>query len=305
MPQSSDKLRAPRVPVSLSSVQVDVTNRLGALTQATATGFPTLDQWSLGGLRNGNVLLLSGGSGVGKTAFALLVAYMAARSRAATVFVSATLDETELLSRLAARALYREYPESQTPYGEIWSGDAWTDEFTRGAVGTSVNVAVRKVGQLFHLYRARPFESTLEIGAATALLWGRHDRVVMIVDGAEAFSASAGGDASRAAVVNSDFASRMTQLGYELRQLAEGGCAVVVTAGSEQAPYLACAATLWAELLPTSRAVDTDPPRDRALGSRTVDLVVKKNRVGKIGTIPLKFVAGGALFEERKHRGAL
>jgi hypothetical protein len=215
------------------------------------------------------------------------------------------LDESELLSRLAARALYREYPDSQTPYGEIWSGDAWTDDFTRGAVGTSVNVAVRKVGQLFHLYRARPFESTLEIGAATALLWGRHERVVLFVDGVEAFSASAGGDAARAAIINSDFESRMTQLGFELRQLAEGGCAVVATAATEHARWLAGAATLSAELVTTTRSVENDPPRDRALGARTVDLIVRKNRVGKTGVLPLKFVAGGAVFEERKHRGAL
>jgi archaellum biogenesis ATPase FlaH len=284
---------------------VDVTNRLGALSPATSTGFPTLDQWFLGGLRNGNLLVLTGEPGVGKTAFALLIAYMAARSRAASLFVSATLDESELVSRLAARALYREYPESQTPYGGIWSGDAWNDEFTRGAVGTSVNVAVRKVGPLLHLYRARPFESILEIGAATAVLWERHERVVLVIDGCEAFAASAGGDATRAAVINADFANRMTQLGFELRQLASRGCAVVVTTPRECANWFNGAATFFAELTATTRTVETDLPRDRALGVRTVDLVIKKNCVGKASVLPLKFVPGAALFEERKHRGGL
>lgn len=286
-------------------MQVDVTNRLGALTQATTTGFPTLDQWTLGGLRNGHFLLLSGAAGVGKTAMATLLAYMAARSKAAVIYASATLDEAELLSRLAARALYREYPESQTPYGEIWSGDAFADEITRGAVTSSVNVAVRKVGQMFHLYRARAFDSTLELGSLAAQLWGRHERVVLFVDGIEAFSASVSGDSQRAAIVNGEFVSRMTQVGYELRQLAEGGCAVVATASTEHAPSLSHAATLWAELTTTPRASDADPPRDRALGTRTVDWVVRKNRIGKTGSILLKFVAGGALFEERRHRGTL
>jgi hypothetical protein len=229
---------------------------------------------------------------------------MAARSRAAVVFVSATLDESELVSRLAARALYREYPDSQTSYGEIWSGDAWADDFTRGAVGTSVNVAVRKVGQLFHFYRARPFESVLEIGGATSTLWGRHERVVLVIDGVEAFSASAGGDATRAALINSCFENRMTELGLELRQLAEGGCAVVATASRDHETWLSGAATFSAELVATTRPADGDTPRDKALGAHTVDLVVKKNRVGKAGVLPLKFVAGGGLFEERKHRGA-
>jgi hypothetical protein len=285
-------------------MQVDVTNRLGALSPATSTGFPTLDQWLLGGLRSGTVLLLSGEPGSGKTAFALLLAYMAARSRGAALYVSATLDESQLVARLTARALYREYPESQTSYGAIWAGDAWNDEYTRGAVGTSVNVAVRKVGQQFHLYRPRPFESTLEIGAATATLWERHERVVLIVDGAEVLSAAAGGDATRAAFINSDFENRMTQLGYELGHLAEGGCSVVITALREHAYLLDGAATFSAELVPTAKTVETDSLRDRALGVRTVDLVVKKNRVGKTGTLPLKFVPGAALFEERKARGA-
>jgi hypothetical protein len=286
-------------------MQVDVTNRLGALSPATSTGFPTLDQWFLGGLRSGSLLVLSGEAGVGKTAFALLLAYMAARSRAAALFVSATLDESQLVARLAARALYREYPDSQTPYGAIWSGDAWADEYTRGAVGTSVNVAVRKVGPLFHLYRARPFESALEIGAATASLWERHERVVLFVDGVEALSASGSGDSTRAALINANFENRMTQLGYELRQLADRGCAVVVTTPREYAGLLNGAATFSAELVSTTRSVETDPLRDRALGVRTVDLVVKKNRVGKAGVIPLKFVPGAALFEERKQRGAI
>jgi RecA/RadA recombinase len=286
-------------------MQVDVTNRLGALSPATSTGFPSLDQWFLGGLRSGNLFVITGEPGVGKTAFALLLAYMAARSRAASLFVSATLDETELVARLAARALYREYPESQTSYGGIWSGDAWADEYTRGAVGTSVNVAVRKVGPLFHLYRARPFESILEIGAATAQLWERHERVVLVIDGVEAFSASAGGDSARAASINGDFQNRMSQLGFELRQLAERGCAVVVTAPREVAAWLNGAATFSAELTTTARSVETDPTRDKVLGVRTVDLVVRKNCVGKSGVLPLKFVPGAALFEERKQRGAL
>lgn len=284
-------------------MQVDVTNRLGALSPATSTGFPTLDQWLLGGLRNGSLFVLSGAEGVGKTAFSLLLAYMAARSRAASVFVSATLDESELMARLAARALYREYPESQTSYGEIWSGEAFRDDFTRGAVGTAVNLAVRKVGALLYLYRARPFETMLEIGTATSMLWGRHDRLVLFIDGVEAFAASVGGDAARAAQVNASLENRLTQLGYELRQLAEGGCAVVVTTSRESAPWLAPAATVTAELVAAARAGDVETPRERVLGVRPVDLVVKKNRVGKTGILPLRLVAGGAVFEERKLRG--
>ncbi len=302
--QSSDKLRAVRLPVSLASMQVDVTNRLGALTPATPTGFPTLDAWTLGGLRNGTMCVLSGAAGTGKTSFLLLLAYMAARARAAVVFVSAALDETEVAARLAARALYREYPDSDTSYGAIWSGDAWQDEFTRSAVSTSVNVAIRKVGQLFHLYRAKPFDTTLEISAAAAHLWGRHERVLLFIDGVEALGASVAGDVARAATINGDFGNRMTQVGYELRHLAEGGCGVVVTAERENARWFMPGATMAAELIATRSPLERLAPRDRVLGAQGVDLVVSKNHVGPTGTIALKFIAGGAVFEEVAKQGA-
>src|SRR5512142_773295 len=159
-------------------MQVDVTTRMGALGPPTTSGIEPLDQLLTGGLRPDTLLCVSGAPGCGKTALALLTAYMAARSRAAVIFASATLDETEVVARLAARAMYREYPESDTPYGEIWSGEAWQDDFTRQAVGTSVNVAMRKVGDLLHLFRTRAADSTAELAAAVAFLAGRHERVV-------------------------------------------------------------------------------------------------------------------------------
>jgi len=279
-------------------MQVDVTNRLGALTPATPTGFPTLDAWTLGGLRNGTMAVLSGPPGAGKSSFLLLLAYMAARARGAVVFVSAALDETEVFARLAARALYRDYPDSATSYGAIWSGEAWQDDFTRNAVGTSVNVAIRKVGQLFHLFKAKPFDTTLEISAAASHLWGRHERVLLFIDGVEALGASVAGDTARAATINSDFSSRLTQVGYELRHLAEGGCAVVVTAARDNAQWLMPSATVAAELIPARRALESLSHRDRVLGAQGVDLVVTKNHVGPSGTIAMKFIAGGAVFEE-------
>jgi hypothetical protein len=220
------------------------------------------------------------------------------------MFASAVLDETEVVARLAARAMYREYPESQTSYGAIWSGDAWQNDFTRGPVGASLDAAMRKVGQHLHLFRAKPFDTTLEIGAAAAHLWGRHDRVVVIVDGVEALGAHVGGDSTRAAAINADYASRLSQVGYELRLLAEGGCAVVVTVQREHAHWLLPSATVAAELVLGRQPLDRQSQRDTALAVRGIDLVVTKNHVGPTGTIALKFIAGGAVFEEVGNRVA-
>lgn len=298
-PKSSDSVQLRRPPHSLQSMQVDVTTRMGALTPATPTGIARLDTMLNGGLRTGALVAITGEAGVGKTSFALRLAYMAARARAAVMFTSVTLDETEVMARLAARALYRDYPDSATPYGAIWSGDAWQDEYTRAAVGTSVETAVSKVGQLFHLHRAKPLETTTELADCAAHLWARHDRVVLVVDGVEAFCASAGGDLSRRAAANGSYKNRVAQVCYEFRQIADSGCAVVVSAQQQDSGLVVPAATLAMEMRSALGLKTTLTERHRALGARAVDLVITKNQLGSTGIIPLEFVAGAAVFEER------
>lgn len=294
-----DRPTSSGAPVSLSSIQVDVTTRLGVLTPATPTGLQTLDRMLAGGLRTGTLMSIAGDPGVGKTAFALLMAYMTARARAAVVFTSVSLDETEIVARLAARALHREYPDVRTPYGAIWSGQAWQDEMTRRPVGDAVETVVKKVGNHLHLHRAKPFESTSALAQLVSHLWGRHDRVVLVVDGLEAFCVG-GGEGKRAAVVNGSYDARVAQVAYELRQLANEGCAVVTTVQSRNAPLVTPAATLAAEVHAIEEGAPTAmPERLLALGARPVDLVVVKNAVGPTGIVPLRFIAGAALFEER------
>lgn len=286
-------------PLSLTQMQVDVTTRMGALSPATATGFPTLDRALNGGLRAGTLLSITGASGSGKTALALLLAYMAARGRAAVVFTSVALDPTEVMARLAARALFRERPELGVHYGAIWTGQAWQDELTRTPVAAAIDTVVKKVGAHLHLHTAQPFESTAELTACAAHLWGRHERVVLFVDGLESFRASGGLDPAQASVANSGFESRVSQVAYELRQLAEQGCAVVITGQPRVADLITPAATLAAEL----RLLDTPAQAgsDRAgwLGARPVELLLTKNRLGTTGLVPLRFMPGAAVFEER------
>ena len=277
---------------------MDVTTRLGVLTPATPTGLQTLDRMLSGGLRTGTMMSVSGPPGVGKTAFALLLAYMTARARAAVVFTSVSLDETEVMARLAARALHREYPDIRTPYGAIWSGQAWQDEATRRPVGTAVETVVKKVGSHLHLHRAKPFESTSTVAQLVSHLWGRHERVVLVVDGLEGFCVG-GGESKRASVANSSYDGRVAQVAYELRQLADEGCAVVATVQARNAKLVTPAATLSAEVRALESAPTAMPERLLALGARPVDLAVIKNALGPTGIVPLRFIAGAALFEER------
>jgi hypothetical protein len=225
---------------------------------------------------------------------------MAARSRAAVLFASTTLDETELMARLAARALHREYPDSKTTYGTLWTGQAWQDDETLGPVSAAVDTVCKKVGNHFHVHRADPFETTSTLRRHAAALWGRYDRVVMVVDCLEAFSASTGGDRERAYSANSSLEGRIAEVAFELRRIADEGCAVVTTVQSRSADLVSPAATLAAEI----RTLETASPvpvseRFLALGARPVELMVRKNHVGPTGIVPLRFIAGAATFEER------
>ena len=279
--------------ISLNAMQVDVTSRLGVHAPATATGFVTLDRLLNGGLRSGTVLAIAGQPGVGRTAFALLIAYMAARAKAGVVFASASLDATEVMARLSARALYREHPESHAPYGMIWSGKAWQDAATHRAVADSVETVVKKVGAQLHLYRATGLESTQALAECAAQQWSRHERAVLVVDDVEAFSATGGGSEVHAAAANGSMEGRVTHVAYDLRRIADQGCSVVFTTLGRHAELVAPAATLAGELreLP-------EPAREH--GERALEFYVYKNRVGETGSVPLRFIPGAGVFEEPK-----
>jgi replicative DNA helicase len=244
-----------------------------------------------GGLRSGSVLAVAGAPGVGRTAFALLIAYMAARAKAGVVFASASLDATEVMARLTARALYREYPEVHTPYGMIWSGRAWQDANTQRAVADSVETVVKKVGGQLHLYRARGMESTQSLAECAAQQWSRHERAALVVDDIEAFSAVGSGSVSLASAANSSMEGRVTHVAYDLRRIAEQGCSVVFTTLARHADFVAPAVTIAGEL----RALAEPPAAD---GARAMEFLVYKNRVGETGSVPLRFLPGAGLFEQ-------
>jgi predicted ATP-dependent serine protease len=279
--------------VALTAMQVDVTTRLGAHAPATATGFPSLDRMLNGGLRSGTVLAIAGAPGVGRTALSLLIGYMAARAKAGVVFASASLDATEVMARLAARALEREHPDAHTPYGMIWSGQAWQDAATHRKVADALDTVVKKVGAQLQLYRATALESTHFLAECAAQQWSRHERAVLVVDDIEAFSAAGDGSISHAAAANGSMEGRVMHVAYDLRRIADQGCSVVFTTLARHAEFVAPAATLAGELRGISGAPSTS-------GERILEFRVYKNRVGETGPVPLRFVPGAGLFEELK-----
>jgi replicative DNA helicase len=89
----------------------------------------------------------------------------------------------------------------------------------------------------------------------------------------------------------------LTQVAYDLKRIADQGCAVILTSLSRHADLVSPAATLSAELrLPEGSGSGL---AERVHGSRPLELVVTKNRLGPTGVIALRFTPGAAAFEER------
>ena len=74
----------------------------GALPAPQPTGFPILDQFLGGGLRPGELTLLGGQQGLGKTSMALQMAREAARLGRPVLYVSYEHDAFNILQRLLA-----------------------------------------------------------------------------------------------------------------------------------------------------------------------------------------------------------
>ncbi|HEX3595001.1 MAG TPA: DnaB-like helicase C-terminal domain-containing protein [Polyangiaceae bacterium] len=284
--------KAPDLPRSLADVHVDVRSRLGAVSPTTTTGIGALDKLLGGGLRSGTHLLVSGGPGTGKTSFALMLAYMAARARASVLFTSVGLDETEILARLTSRALHREYQNVAATYGTIWSGVSTEDEGLRGPIGACLDTVTKKVGDYLHLHTAEPLHDVASVADQASLLWARNERVVVVVDGLEGYGAGA--------ALSASFDARLFMVACELSRLASQGCAVVSTCSLLAAPYVVPVTTIAAELkAPGEASPKTSPRKKGQHGARPMDLAIQKNRHGPTPTIPLVYLAVASVFEER------
>lgn len=96
---------------------------------AMTTGFPALDAKLSGGFRRGNLIIVAGRPGMGKTAFAGCMSLHAALSGIPTLFLSMEMADTELADRMIAIA-------GRVPLDDILAGNMEGEAGERILAGT-------------------------------------------------------------------------------------------------------------------------------------------------------------------------
>jgi hypothetical protein len=207
-----------------------------------------------------------------------MLAYMAARTQAGVCFAARGLDETELVARLAARALRKSYPSSELTYGDILSGNALTDT-VRSAVSAAVETVVEKIGQHFYFSPLAGGTSLAEWVKRSFQLWGRHERMVLVFDDLEGLLAP-----------GEPLDAGLLRVGYELKALTEHGCSVVFTVLDVHTPLIAPTADALVKL--------SSPVNHSAAGPKSLEMQLFKNRLGPTGAVSLEVLFGATEFHE-------
>src|SRR5919197_3337937 len=83
-------------------LRVDAVADGAPMTDTVPTGFPSLDKLLGGGVRRGDLVVLGGDVGVGKSALALAIALRAAQAGRVVQFLTGEMDETRVLERALA-----------------------------------------------------------------------------------------------------------------------------------------------------------------------------------------------------------
>lgn len=143
--------RADISPLSQLMMHVDAVADGTTRADGIATGYPTLDKLLGGGLRLGDLVVLGGDVGVGKSALALAIALRARQAGATVEFMSGEMDLPRVLERVLAM-------EGKASIDQIRQGTL--DETTRATLGAA---AVR-------LRDTMPSISRLPIGGAAAVI---------------------------------------------------------------------------------------------------------------------------------------
>lgn len=157
-------------PLSLLLGRVDAVADGAAPTDTVPSGFPSLDKLLGGGFRRGDLVVLGGDIGAGKSALALAMALRAAGGRHSAVFYSGEMNVERVLERVLAI-------EGRTRIDDLRRGSL--DEATRAGVGAA---AIRLRDELPVIERVPAAGLSAIVEEITAL----RTVELVVVDGLEA-----------------------------------------------------------------------------------------------------------------------
>ena len=269
-------------PLSLLLGRVDAIADGAIPADTVPSGFPSLDKLLGGGLRRGDLIVLGGDVGSGKSAFALAVALRVAQEGHPTVFYSGEMLPDRVLERALAI-------EGRTRVDDLRRGTL--DEVTRVGVG---GAAVRLRDDLPVVERA-PAQGVTAIAEEIAAL---RDTKLVVVDGLHALLPG-----------TRDTEEEAASAVRALKQLAmDARVAVLVTAPlpgmgarGDRRPVLDDYGARGAvkERADVVLALFREEMYDSGRGIEgATELLVRKNRNGGTGYVDLYFYAQWMRFED-------
>ena len=123
-------------------------------TDTIPTGFPSLDRTLGGGLRRGDLIVIGGDIGVGKSALALAIALRAAQAGHAATFFTGEANAERIIERALSL-------EGRAPIDDIRAGKL--DDTTRAALGAAAVRLRDRMPDVFLLPSAGISELSLEL----------------------------------------------------------------------------------------------------------------------------------------------
>lgn len=202
---------------SLAAVleRVDERARLGAeTTYLWPTGFPILDDVLDGGLRGGNLILLAGPQGQGKTTMSLQIARNVASAGQAVLYFCYEHDPEVLLGRLVsleAGLRYQSQAPNQDRFRHLFEDGRPTPDGLVGRLqtlptATEALQAVLDYQDLFHIHRSTGSTTNIKVIAAAVeeVRRATGQSPVVIVDYLQKVKAESASESDRATEIVED-----------------------------------------------------------------------------------------------------